>query len=63
MLPILGKVKKCKQDESVNQIKEKNSNPILDTRIYELEFPDGRIEDFVVSVLALNILNHDDSDG
>ena len=38
VLPLLVKVKKRKQDASGNPIGENNSNPILDTRIYMLDF-------------------------
>ena len=44
VLPVLEKFRKTKLDSSGNPIGDNNSNPILDTRIYELEFPDGRIE-------------------
>ena len=51
-LPDLVKVKKCKRDAYNNTIEEKNYNPILETKVYELEVPDGRIYKFVVNVLS-----------
>ena len=54
-LPVLGKVKKRKLDASVSIIGGNNSNSILDTRIYEFEFLEGRIEDFAVNVLAADL--------
>ena len=42
---------------------ESNPNPILDTRTYELEFPEGRIEEYAVNVIAENLLNQADADG
>ena len=42
-LHFLGKVKNHKQDASGNTIGKNNSNPILGTRIYELEFIDVHI--------------------
>ena len=62
-LPVMGKLKKQKWDASDNQIGEKNSNPILDTSIYELEFLYGRIEDFVINVLDENLFNQAELDG
>ena len=49
---------KHKRDASGNTIVEKNSNPILDSRMYVLEFPYGRKEDF-----SENLLNQADLDG
>ena len=43
-LPVLGEIKKHKQDASGNPILDKKFNPILEPRIYELDFPDGIIE-------------------
>ena len=62
-LPVLGKVKKRKRDFQGNPIGEYNPNPILDSRIYELEFPDGRIEEYSVNVLAESLLEQADDDG
>ena len=62
VLTVLGKVMNNKQDASINPIGKKNSNPILDTRIYELDFPDKCIEEFLVNVLAKNLSNHTESD-
>ena len=44
--PVLVKFDKRKQDASGNPIVENISNPILYTRIYELNFLDVRIEEF-----------------
>ena len=43
-IPILDKVNKQKRDANNLPIGDANSNSILDTCIYELESPDGRIE-------------------
>ena len=32
-------------------------SPILDSRIYELEFPDGRIEEYSVNVILENMID------
>ena len=44
-IPLLATVKKRKLDYKGDPIGTYNSSPILDSRIYELEFLDGRIED------------------
>ena len=62
-MPVLEKFNKCKNDASGNPIGEDNSNPMLYSRIYELEFLDKRIEEFAINVLAENIFNQDDLDG
>ena len=62
-IPVLAKVKKRKRDAANLPIGEANSNPILDSRVYELEFPDGRLEEYSVNVIAENLLNMADNDG
>ena len=62
-IPVLAKVKKRKRDSSGMPIGEADSNLILDTRVYELEFPDGRVEEYAVNIIAENLPNQADSDG
>ena len=42
---VLAKIKKRKHDANNLSIGDANSNTILDTRIYELEFSDGWIKE------------------
>ena len=62
-VPVLSKVIKRKRDAMNLPIGEANPNPILDTRVYELQFPDGRIEEYAVNAIADNLLNQADGDG
>ena len=62
-VPVLDKVKKQKRDANNLPIGDSNSNPILDTKIYELEFPYGCIEEYSVNVIAENLLNMADANG
>lgn len=62
-VPVLTKVKSRKRDSNGNPVGISNPNPILDSRIYELEFPDGRIEEYAVNVIAENLFNQADDDG
>ena len=43
-IPVLKKVIGRKIEHSGNLVGDSNKNPIVDTRIYEFEFPDGRVE-------------------
>jgi hypothetical protein len=61
--PILAKVRKRKRDSSGEPIGNANPNPILDSRIYELEFPDGRLEEYGVNIIAENMMAQVDQDG
>ena len=61
--PVLTKVKKRKRAPDGTPSGTANANPILDTRVYELEFPDGRLEEYAVNVIAENLMNQADSDG
>ncbi len=40
-----------------------NSNPILDTRVYDVQFPDRHTETFAANVIAENIYSQLDSEG
>ena len=48
-VPVLAEIKNRKRNARGDLIVEPNSNPILDTRIYELEYHDGRIEEVSVN--------------
>ena len=51
-LPVLAKVKKRKRDADGIPIGQSNPNPILDSRVYELEFPDGRVDEYSVNDIS-----------
>ena len=59
---MLVKVKKRKRDPDGNLSGTPNQNTILDTRVYKLEFPDGRLEEYAVNIIAENLLNQADND-
>ena len=44
-IPLLVTVKKRKWDSQGHPVGKADDNPILDSRIYELEYPDGRVEE------------------
>ena len=50
-LPVLANIVKRKIDSNNEPVGRANDNPILDSRIYELEFPDGRIEEYSVNTI------------
>ena len=56
-IPLLATFKKRKLDFKGHPIGSPNVNPILDFRIYELEFPDGREEEYSVNVIIEFILD------
>ena len=62
-IPVLGKVKGHKRDAAGNPIGSSNPNPILDSCIYELEFPDRRVEEYSTNVLLENLIAQTDDDG
>ncbi len=54
MLP--AKVVARKRDADGNSVGIlANSNPILDTRIYEVQFPDGHIESYTANITKENM--------
>ena len=41
----------------------RNSNPILDTRIYNVEFPDGSVEEFTTNLISESLFDNTDDEG
>ena len=56
-IPLLTSVKRRKLDHKGQPIGVPSRTPIIDSRIYELEFPDGRVEEYLVNVIIENMLN------
>ena len=43
-----------------NPIGEEIINPILNTRMYELEFPDERVDEYLVNIIIENLIDQVD---
>ena len=56
-IPVLDRVKLRRRDDSGNPIGEKQRNPILYTRVYELELPDGLFNEHVVNIIIDNLID------
>jgi predicted hotdog family 3-hydroxylacyl-ACP dehydratase len=68
LLPNMGEVTRAKvvgrkRDADGNPIGLRNTNPILDTREYEVEFPDGATNVFTANMIAESMYSQVDSDG
>ena len=50
-------------DEKGRFIRNLNENPLLNTLIYDFEFPDGNIKKYGANIIAENILVNCDSEG
>ena len=61
--PVIAIIKGRKRDHLGNPIGEKHINPVLDTRVYNLEFPDGRVEEYGVNTIVENICEQVDEYG
>ena len=46
-----------------NTVGDKHSNPILDTRIYKLEFPYGRFDEYSVNIIIEDLIDQFDDQG
>ena len=46
-----------------NLIGNRNDNPILDTRVYDVEFNDGSIKQYAANIIAENMFSQVDADG
>ena len=58
-----GSVKRRARDAEGELFGTRNSNPILDTRSYEVEFPDGDVPEFTANVIAENMFSQCDGAG
>ena len=58
-----GVVIERKRDSSGNFIGNSNANPILDTRVYTVQFPDGSFSDYAANIIAENIFSQVDFEG
>ena len=59
----LARVTKRMKDHAGNPIGRSHSNPILDTRMYEVEYSDGHIAAMSANAIAENLLSQVDPDG
>ena len=58
-----AKVKERVKDEDGIPIGKRNNNPLMDSRMYEVEFLDGSIEILTANIIAENLLAQVDSEG
>ena len=59
----MGKVIRRSVDEHGKLIGTYDDNPVLNSHIYEVEFPDGEIKEFAENILAENCLSQVDPNG
>jgi len=60
---ILGKVIARKRDHDGNPIGKAHNNPILDTRLYQVIFPDGETAEYSANVIAESLYSQIDNEG
>jgi hypothetical protein len=60
---LTGKVARRKRDRDGNLKGTRHSNRILDTRTYEVEFPDGRVAEYSANVIAESMYAQCDAEG
>jgi hypothetical protein len=58
-----AQVKSRKRNADGDPVGTANSNPILDSRVYMVEHPDGAISEFTANVIAENLYSQVDSEG
>jgi hypothetical protein len=68
MLPVgpteeRARVLNRKRDSDGNPIGVAHCNPVLDTQVYEVQFPDGRTEEVAANVIAQALYSQCDPDG
>ena len=60
---VLAKVAGRKRDHNGNLVGMDNENPILDTRVYNVEFPDGHLEEYSTNMIAEALYSQVDEEG
>lgn len=60
---LVGKVRRRARDDDGELTGTSNSNPILDTRTYEVEFDDGSSAEYSANIIAENMFAQCDPDG
>ena len=60
---VKGKVLKRKRGDDGAPVGVRNSNPIIDTRVYEVGFSDGSTAEYAANVIAENMFSQVDSEG
>ena len=61
--PKTGTVKRRSRNNDGELIGEAHSNPLLDTRQYEVEFPNGEVSDYTANIIAESMISQCDEDG
>jgi len=60
---IVSRVIKRVRDEDGNPVGQRNNNPILDTRRYEVQFGDGSMIEYTANLVAENLLAQSNPEG
>ncbi len=60
---VSGRVVNRKRDANGDPIGVRHQNPILDTRVYNVEFPDGHVAEYTANVIAESIYSQVDAEG
>lgn len=59
----LGTITRRKRDQEGRLIGKYDPNPALDTRVYEVEFPDGQTLEYSANIIAENLYSQVDEEG
>jgi hypothetical protein len=60
---VLGTVVARKRDAHGNPIGKASDNPIFDTRVYQVSFPNGNTEEYSANIIAENLFSQMDQEG
>jgi hypothetical protein len=58
-----GTVIARKKDRDGNVVGKSHPNPVLDTRVMEVQFPDGNVQEFAANVIAEHLYSQVDDEG
>jgi hypothetical protein len=60
---LTGRVTGRKRDSEGNKIGTASAHPVLDTRVYTVEFPDGDVGEYAANEIAKNMYAQCDIEG
>ena len=61
--PYHATVKRCAIEDDGKPLSVETSNPITDTRLYELDYIDGTVKILAANVISQNLLSQVDQEG
>ena len=60
---VMGKIQGWSLGDNGKVMGSYDDNPIMNSIVYDVEFPDGQVKEYAANILAQNLLSQVDPDG